>query len=52
MRGVREVRLDERPLQRVERADALFEGSYLMDGDRTIVCWRPEGRQRLTLAHA
>ena len=49
MAGVRQVRLDGRPLRRADAPANLEEESFLVDGDRLVLCWRPVGRQEIAV---
>jgi hypothetical protein len=47
--SVREVLIDGRPLRRVATPAALIEDTYLVEGQRLYLSWKPAGRQELVV---
>lgn len=47
--GVRAVRIDGRPLRRVDGREALDDGTYLVEDGRLYLCWTPAGIQEIAL---
>jgi hypothetical protein len=50
--AVRSVRIDGRPLARVAARAALGDDTYLVEGDRVVLCWNLAGSQQVVLEAA